>query len=475
MSIPRKNGTAPAVSRPVRQQCHPSASVAIISHNYGRFLGEAIESVLSQSLYPESVIVIDDSSTDDTSDVTSQYSSYGVDYFKTSFKSAWKNRIHASHLATSKWLLCLDADNTLDRDYLRQAVLTGDRDRNCGIVYPSLQQFGLSSKFVDLSSPRNPVSVENFIDAGAVYRREAIVQSSRLWRNVDAEKSAEDWVLARSVISDGWKCHHNPVPLNYRIHSRNKHAKRNKHDRMLDGYFQDAGLESEPVTIVIPLAGRDSLWSMTKNWLNQQSWPASQCRLILIDNSHSMEFSDAVKDWMRSSLYEDIHYIRDHRGYKGLADEPRTGRRLHDRNVHQSVAGLYNRAFQSVGTDYTLTIEDDIDPPLDAISLLLRSMDASTAAVSGAYMHREGNRWLAWTGTTQNQAGVTEQDSGCQEISGSGFGCLLARTSIIQDMRLTTDGPTMFYDTNAFDLIRKLNWKVKLNWGVKCKHLAGAL
>ena len=41
-----------------------SYSVAIISHNYGRFLREAIDSVLAQSVAAERIVVIDDSSED---------------------------------------------------------------------------------------------------------------------------------------------------------------------------------------------------------------------------------------------------------------------------------------------------------------------------------------------------------------------------------------------------------------------------
>jgi glycosyltransferase involved in cell wall biosynthesis len=47
---------------------HPTVSVVIPTHNSARFLGEAVDSVLSQQYASVEVIVVDDGSTEAGSD-----------------------------------------------------------------------------------------------------------------------------------------------------------------------------------------------------------------------------------------------------------------------------------------------------------------------------------------------------------------------------------------------------------------------
>ena len=53
-------------------------SVAMATYNGGKYLAEQLDSILSQTLIPVEIIVCDDQSTDDTSEILENYSSKGI-------------------------------------------------------------------------------------------------------------------------------------------------------------------------------------------------------------------------------------------------------------------------------------------------------------------------------------------------------------------------------------------------------------
>src|SRR3954470_12776257 len=68
------NSRAP-VERPmgVTMTREPRASFVVPCYNYGRFLAQAVDSLLSQTLDAIEVIVVDDASTDNTGEILQRY------------------------------------------------------------------------------------------------------------------------------------------------------------------------------------------------------------------------------------------------------------------------------------------------------------------------------------------------------------------------------------------------------------------
>jgi glycosyltransferase involved in cell wall biosynthesis len=83
----------------------------ITCHNYGRFLGDAIESVLAQSHGDVSVVVVDDASNDDTAAVAGRYADRGVRYIGRALGGAGQARNAGLHATSSPLVAFLDADD----------------------------------------------------------------------------------------------------------------------------------------------------------------------------------------------------------------------------------------------------------------------------------------------------------------------------------------------------------------------------
>ena len=66
-----------------------TVSVVVISHNYGRFLPESLESVFNQTHPPDEVLLIDDASDDNTPEFATRS---GVDYHRVEYRNVHDSR-----------------------------------------------------------------------------------------------------------------------------------------------------------------------------------------------------------------------------------------------------------------------------------------------------------------------------------------------------------------------------------------------
>ncbi len=89
----------------------PLVSVVIPSYNHGHFVHEAIESVLAQTYAEYEIVVIDDGSTDRTSEVVSRYPS--VRYIRQRNRGLPAARNRGIQESRGKYVVCLDADDRL--------------------------------------------------------------------------------------------------------------------------------------------------------------------------------------------------------------------------------------------------------------------------------------------------------------------------------------------------------------------------
>jgi glycosyltransferase involved in cell wall biosynthesis len=88
----------------------PLASILINNYNYGRFLGQAIDSALSQDYLSKEILVVDDGSTDNSREIIFSYGDRIIPIFKENGGQA--SAFNAGVAASRGDILCfLDADD----------------------------------------------------------------------------------------------------------------------------------------------------------------------------------------------------------------------------------------------------------------------------------------------------------------------------------------------------------------------------
>src|SRR5277367_3728913 len=124
----------------------PLVSVLIDTYNYGRFIEEAIESVLAQEFPREEmeILVVDDGSTDDTAERVKKYGARIQYLYKPNGGQASAFNL-GFQKAKGDIIAMLDADDYWLPGKLRRIVQEFEKHADAGMVYHRLQEFDMQS------------------------------------------------------------------------------------------------------------------------------------------------------------------------------------------------------------------------------------------------------------------------------------------------------------------------------------------
>ena len=118
-------------------QAGPTVSIAIPNHNYGRFLGRAIESALAQTYPIAEVLVVENGSTDESLAVAKEYAERDarVRVFKQMrLIGAAHNWNRCLEESRGEWICVLAADDMLHPEFVEATVARAQKDRNAVLV-----------------------------------------------------------------------------------------------------------------------------------------------------------------------------------------------------------------------------------------------------------------------------------------------------------------------------------------------------
>jgi glycosyltransferase involved in cell wall biosynthesis len=110
----------------------PKVSVVIPTYNRARLLQECLESVMSQSFNDFEIIIVDDGSTDNTSELVKKYP---VKYVYQENQGAHAARNRGIALSKSEYIAFIDSDDIMLKDALKMGVEILDRHPEAGFSY----------------------------------------------------------------------------------------------------------------------------------------------------------------------------------------------------------------------------------------------------------------------------------------------------------------------------------------------------
>lgn len=181
----------------------PEVSVVIPCYNQGDFIDEAVNSVLAQSFEDYEIIITNDGSTDKyTTELLKDYSRPKTKIIHTPNQGLAAARNTAIAEASGRFILPLDADDKIGRDYLFKATKILNEDSNIGILYCDSEFFGdRKGKWNLPDYTMEKMLLENMIFASAFFRKDD-------WQKVGGynftmKAGWEDWDFWLSIISLG--------------------------------------------------------------------------------------------------------------------------------------------------------------------------------------------------------------------------------------------------------------------------------
>lgn len=205
-------------------------SVIIPCFNQGKYVKEAINSVLNQTYENIEIICINDGSVDNTAEIiTSLADKYKILFFN--FKEN-KGVIHARNFgidaSTGDYILPLDADDTIEPTYVEKAVKILDEKPEIGIVYCKAKKFKKKSKIWKLKEYKfESFLYRNCIFNCALFRKSNFLQAGKYKDNL--KYGCEDWDLWLSLIELNLKPYQiNEFLFNYRQHENSRSKLVNK-------------------------------------------------------------------------------------------------------------------------------------------------------------------------------------------------------------------------------------------------------
>jgi glycosyltransferase involved in cell wall biosynthesis len=181
----------------------PAVTVVIPCWNHGRYLDEAVGSVLAQTLDDFEIVVVDDGSTDPfTRELLADYVRPKTRVITQRNQGLAASRNNGIRETSGRYICCLDADDRIRPRYLERTVEILDRKPEVGIAATYAHGFGDREVVWECGPCRLPEMLfGNTVVCTSVFRREGWERAGGYREDL---KMAEDWDFWLSLLQLGY-------------------------------------------------------------------------------------------------------------------------------------------------------------------------------------------------------------------------------------------------------------------------------
>lgn len=199
----------------------PTLSCIVPVYNSGTYLGQALDSILEQTLPPTEIIVIDDGSTDATPMIAAKYARH-VSYIRQENRGPAGARNAGLRVSDGDFLTFLDADDTWHPEKLERQMRALEAEPEAGICITHVQNFWIEA----LAHERARLEGHPFTRPAPGYVCQALLARRRVFDQVgsfdETLRIGEDTDWFTRVAGAGIRKIVLPdVLVNRRIHGKN--------------------------------------------------------------------------------------------------------------------------------------------------------------------------------------------------------------------------------------------------------------
>jgi glycosyltransferase involved in cell wall biosynthesis len=183
----------------------PLVSVVIATHNYGRYLAEAIESVRSQTYAHWELWIIDDGSTDGTRDLVQRWQAdQRIQYVYCERMGQARAKNLGISLSRGEWVAFLDADDRWEQVKLSRQLEVAEHWPEAGVIYCRRRLMNAQGQELQHPTSRQAELPDGWVIERLVIQNFICFSSAMVRRQVFSHVGMFDTNLELAIDYDLW-------------------------------------------------------------------------------------------------------------------------------------------------------------------------------------------------------------------------------------------------------------------------------